>query len=393
MKILVNWDYNRSDLMKAFAALQEEISFVFLYKEAQVAGHPDKVFNKEVIYWNHFENPYQILDQVKPDKVLFHDIESFLQVALNIAAKNRGIPTFVLEHGLRGDYEVDIALNSQTATKTPSGNKRASNTPAKKRSTLSFYLSAFRLKNISSVFNFFRFLFIRKKFGLTVGLYKCPFSLREADKYINFTIHNASYVMKRDHLPADKIIAIGNPAFDEIFLSIEKEADIKENYYLLIDAPYCEDEAFSMKIETKTSFYTKLNEFCLSKGSPLKIKLHPQSYKATYLPEHSNIEYLRETNLADLIKKAKGCFLVNLSTLSPLAMYYSSCIYFNSGINPYDKDLLESNFLPAYDFNAFLPSDLRFREVSTEEKVKIKKAYLYETDGKATERLKQILLG
>ena len=112
---------------------------------------------------------------------------------------------------------------------------------------------------------------------------------------------------------------------------------------------------------------------------------------AEYLPLHANIEYFREFNIAELIANAKACFLINLSTLSPLAMYYSKCVYFNTEINPYDKELIDNEYIPSYNFNTFNPSELIFTELTSEVKKEIKERYLYSTDGKATERLSNIL--
>jgi len=396
MKILVNWDYERADLMKQFDILKQDIEFVFIYKNSEPQEGQELLYGQHVLYWNNFNSPYQLLSEAKPDKIIFHDIESFLQVSLNIAAQNTGIQTLVLEHGLRGDYEVEIALQSYTYTSTiakKTGTKSTEDPKlsVKNKSSLQFYLNAFKFKNIASLFHFLLFPFIRKKYGLTVGLYKCPFKLREANTYINFTNHNASYILKRDRVSIKKIISIGNPCFDDIFIQLGKIIKNSANYYLLIDCPYCEQSVFNMKKETKAAFYIKLNTFCLSHNSTLKIKLHPQSYGAEYLPLHDNIEYLREYNIAELIANAKACFMLNLSTLSPLAMYYSKCIYFNTEINPYDKELIESEYIPAYNFYTFDPSELIFKELPSEVKKEIKKRYLYSTDGKATERLQNIL--
>jgi|GEM_PF-3578848 len=392
MKILVNWDYERKDLMHPFALLQEEIEWVFIYKGSAPGTGREKLFGTDVLYWNDYSSPYDLLQQVKPGKVLFHDIESFPQVALNIAAKNTGIETLVLEHGLRAAYEIDIAYeNARSPRPATAGN--AVPAASKGKSSLLFYLRAFRLKNIASLLHFLRFPFTRKKYGLTIGLHRSPFSLREADRYINFTMHNASYILKRDHIAEEKVIAIGNPNFDAQYEAFEKYADApKENYYLLIDAPYCEQAIFGMPQQQKIAFYRKLNEFCLLKGARLKIKLHPQSYTADYLPAHANIDYIREALVSEYIMKAQGCILVNLSTLSPLAMYYSRCIYMNSGLNPYDRELIGNQYVPEYDFNRFDPAALDFKEITPALKAGIKNAYLYATDGKATQRLKQILL-
>jgi len=98
MKILVNWDYERADLMKQFDILKQDIEFVFIYKNSEPQGGKEFLYGQHVLYWNNFNSPYQLLSEAKPDKIIFHDIESFLQVSLNIATQNTGIQTLVLEH-------------------------------------------------------------------------------------------------------------------------------------------------------------------------------------------------------------------------------------------------------------------------------------------------------
>ena len=120
MRILVNWDYKRTDLMKQFDILKQDIEFVFIYKNSEPQEGKEFLYGQNVLYWNNFNSPYQLLNEAKPDKIIFHDIESFLQVSLNIAAQNKGIQTLVFEHGLRGDYEVDIALQSYTSSNAKS---------------------------------------------------------------------------------------------------------------------------------------------------------------------------------------------------------------------------------------------------------------------------------
>src|SRR5690606_4783629 len=58
----------------------------------------------EAIYWSEFKSAQQLLNKLHPDKVVFLYIESYNHVVLNLACREAGVPTFMLEHGLRADY-------------------------------------------------------------------------------------------------------------------------------------------------------------------------------------------------------------------------------------------------------------------------------------------------
>jgi hypothetical protein len=390
IKILANWCYYREDVTRHLLMLNDHIEWVFLFRYNKVES--DASFGLNIIHWNNYSSPYELLEAIKPDKVLFHDIESFHQVALNIAAKNRNIPTIVLEHGMRSDLEIEIAFgkyrDKEELTVIPESNVPAQN------NTFSFFIRALQLKNLFALPRLLHFVYNRKKYGLTIGLYRSHCNIRKANIYINFTLHNASYIIKRDGIPEDKIINIGNPSFDDSFNYLNSQLAIKDkDYFLLVDAPYCEQEYYKLSREEKIRFYEKLNSFCLEKKKRLVIKLHPLSYNSDYLPTHENMVYYRETNIAKLIAGAEGCFMINFSTLSPLIMIYSPVAYFNTKVSLFDVELTRMGLLKEHDFYAFVNKDIMFTTVNEGSRNFLINKYLYKTDGKATERLQQILLG
>src|SRR5690242_13495439 len=106
MRILLNWYYHRPDLTRHLLELGRDHELFFIDRHA-----PDGVDvpGATVLYWGDFASPYALLDEVRPDKVVFSDIEAFHQLALNIAARNRHIPSYILQHGTRGAFELDRA--------------------------------------------------------------------------------------------------------------------------------------------------------------------------------------------------------------------------------------------------------------------------------------------
>ena len=391
MKLLINWDYNRKDLLEGLQELIKANEVVFIYKFDRDPDDADFPF--QVVYWNDFNSPYQVLNEIKPDKIIFHDIEAFYQVSLNIAAKNKNITTFILEHGLRGSYEVDIAVNNyKNRHKVQSLDKSTDyygKPLPKKNNLLSFYLKCLRWNNFWLIFALFRFAYYRRKFGLTLGLYYCQGKFRQPTYYLNYTLHNAGYIMKRDRVPANRVRCFGNPAFDKFFNIPVSENNAHKKYFLLIDSPLAEIGNFDLTIEEKNNFLIRLNEYCMQEGAVLKVKLHPFSFHTPYF-QHENIMYLREADILSEINGAAGCFMIHFSSLSPVAMYYKPCILFNA-INEYNTDITSHNLIPTCNIRHFSLAEIKFREVTDELRDFVVKHYLYSIDGMSQTRLKNLV--
>ena len=233
-RILFNWYYHRQDLteylLETFA--DHQLYFLFYAKEEQVPEYLHKYSNVTIIFWNDFNTPYKLLKSINPDCIVFHDIESFYQVGLNIAAKNSQVLTFVLQHGLRSGYDVNYILENSS----PHQKMTVSDTSLK---TLFFFLSSLRFRNLSSAFRLIKFIVDRKAFELTRALKRNQFSLRHADYYIEFSELNTTYHKERDNIPIDKFIITGNPLFDGYINDFKTEHANKKtgDYVLLIDGP------------------------------------------------------------------------------------------------------------------------------------------------------------
>lgn len=372
--IIINWDYRRKDLSKHLAKFKELYEVVFLYY------YNDKVTEDgvKVINWTDYLSPQSILHKLKPVGIIFHDIESFHQIGLNIAAKRDGIKTFVLEHGLRGGFEVDIANYDKPKSILPS-NSRSSQ-------TILFLILTIRSLNVTKWHKYLKLVYLRKKYGLTKGLSLAKYDFRLADLYINFTKLNATYIMKRDGVPNEKIVCIGNPQFDEYFNKKTNKNNClkRENYILLLDAPFEVDPAFEMKLEDKINFYNKLKFFCEGKSLKLKVKLHPRSSIGNI--NVSGIDFETDEDPLSLINGAIGCVFIHFSGLLPLALISSKVIFFNT-FSVYNEEILKLDILKAYDFYNFNINELEFTKLEDNERQIIIDKYFYKIDGNAGERM------
>lgn len=391
-RILINWYYDRPDLTKHLLELANDAQLIFIGKHFRPLENEDKKFNNRnitVVYWSDFHSPYQLLEAVKPDLVVFHDIEAFNQIALNIAARNNGIPTYVLQHGLRGGYEVQEALNHAG----DNGRVELSDTSWW---TLKFLMKSIRWKNFRDLFSLLKFALARKRKELTVALYENKFELRRADVYLEFSKANATYHQVRDAIPESRFRLIGNPGYDDFFQRINNFSsnDNYEQYCLLIDNPFCEASLLQkerMTLTEKNDYIKRLNEYCRRKQLKLYIKLHPLTYGNVDLFQDDNLRYFREADIVKLIGESQVVFLLHFATLIPLVLLYKPFIFFH---NKYvDRaEALHSLSIPTFDLLTFTPEDLVTQLPHAPLGIDALRDYLYIPDGKSRERLGQILL-
>jgi hypothetical protein len=361
-------------------------------KEPRDPGYP-------VHYWSEFARPAELFARLRPDKIVFCDLETFYDVATNVAARQAGIPTFGLEHGLRYAEEVDGAYAAPSPAVVASKEWRSLEGMAQRLHTLRYYLSVFPRCTTAERLTLLKFLYRRSVDDMTVALHKFPFDLRFPDWYINYSVSNASYLMARDGVPLSRFKLIGNPSLDEFFDATLDDAHVPdEDYYLLIDSPLVEVASIGMAGEQKRAFLEKLNTFAKSRGAKLYVKLHPYSYiyahSDSYLPRDGNIIYGRAVRVGPLLRRTKGCFGI-MSTLISVVPCLNRCIVFHLPNQPFQEDLIRRGMAGGLEFHDFQPQDIDFDNVSPDPAALAAyvEHYLTKADGKATDRLRELLLG
>lgn len=374
MRILFNWYYHRPDLTRHLLEIGRGHDLFFIDRH-----FPDGVMveGSTVLYWGDYNSPYALLAAARPDKVVFSDIESFPQIALNIAARNMGIPTLVLQHGANGAFQVHRACD-QTQM------------PALSRTsfwTMCFLARALRPQNAPFFHQLLKFIYDRKRFALVTALRRNRYEFRRADFYIEFSAENAGYFKIRDEVPDDRFVYIGNPAYDELF---QQAASFEaKNYALLIDAPFLEAGEFArgrICANEKEDYLKKFDRAFALRNMPLRVKLHPLSYDAD-LPVLPNTEYVRETDMAPLLGQCAVAVCVYYSTMSAPILHLKPFYVFSSGVTPEMPFLKDSGLVR--DLLHLDPEALG--EPRAPLNWEIVKDYLFSNDGKSSERLSNIL--
>ncbi|MBP7556171.1 MAG: hypothetical protein KA821_07910 [Chitinophagaceae bacterium] len=392
-RVLLNWDTERKDLLEPFIRLHEHIEFIIIWGDYVPEGKKKHPFRQ--ISFKSYSTPYALLKDIAPHKVLFFNINSFPQVALNLAAHNMGIITYVMHHGIHHSDFLEI-VQRKAAMEGPPQNKLTSNFQ-----TFRFYFSALKFKNLRQLPAFIRFAWYRKRMERLLAAEKCVFPARLPDWYINLSPHNAIAIKKVDHIRDDtRFIYIGHPFFDRIlsdFAELQKQpATVTEKYWLLIDFPN-NDTVVAFKLmgaSGKIAFYQQLSSIAKRAGYRLKIKLHPFGYDSVHNYQDENIDLIRETDMARLIFDAAACFSFFSTLLIPVIYAKGFCHIFHIGEDRHlQTELVELGVGVKLNTFNFSESDIVYsRETISGAAQRIfVERYLYNPDGRATERLYKVL--
>lgn len=380
----------RPETLQSFAEMSTDIDFVLLktFRDEPNYNFTD-IFS--YAYFAEHLTPYRLLRKVKPDRVMLANNDGLYAVALNIAAKNKGIPTFAMQHGMIADNIGDVYI-------TPA--KRSYGFAAVRRYIrfLFFYLSAFRLKNIKYLFRFLQYAIKIFRKGPMIGTLECPFALRNSDYYICYTYKSGEFFKQRDKIGDESILQIGLPQYDSFFKGLTGlPASVESNdpYYLLIDTSFKEHNK-PVTGEQIARCYTELALFCKQQNARLVIKLHPYSYQDP-VPEKlpGNIEFVRnlpDAALHKLIHDARSCFSFYSTMTLPVICFKQTYQIAFDGV--YYKDLEENGISKNIDFYTFQASDINFSswQVNKPALDDMIRENLYATDGNSTVRLKNYLL-
>jgi hypothetical protein len=403
--ILVVGLYTRIDYLEQFKVSLNYFNFYFLefISPLEEANNYYSRLGKP-IYWPNYKNAFELLEQIKPSKVIFIFIEAFNHVALNAACKTKGIPTFIMDHGI-----LDININyrlEKYLQKQPS--------PKNLKSKLIFiFLLIQRVKSRIFLNNTLKdlptniqndvmqFIKVRSKLPFENAIKLKPFQSRLPDFYIVFSRKNFEFYQKQNNLIAEqRVFFTGIPMFDH--LAHIKPSPIQNNTIVFIDQPLASKELFGWTNEFHSKFTNLILKICELKGYRMYVKLHPlQSIqeKKNWL-ESGGTNITDEQDLKFLIQSSPiviGFFSTYLLPL--ISMQHVTLLTLEN--HPVGKLDVSKSFTdagvayPIYDLEE-LPWALdhieKLHQMQLPNKEKFKKDWLYKFDGKSGERLLDILL-
>ncbi|MBO6660490.1 MAG: hypothetical protein JJ909_07365 [Roseivirga sp.] len=362
VKLLVNFGYYRKQWIDPFERLKDQFELVYLFhihpsQESQIYT------DERIVYWSDFSGAYDLLDQEKPDRIIFMDVTSGLTIALNLAAKHSGITTFILQHGLYHNY-TDYRQREIKSKQNRQKEKSTTNKPCFEFSTLSFMKNSLKSSDLFLLPKLLCYLYIQRKEGFNYASKKVRFEARKPKYYICYSPDNALIHRELDGDIEHRCHYIGNPELFRLNKEISQSACHKvddDYYYLLIDQPFA-DNRFGEHIKTRkemTDFYKGLSAWCRQNNSRLVVKLHPESFHSDWLPEREGIKWVKETeNMAMLISNSIGCFGF-FSTLILPVIAHKPTVLFKVGNSPLYDSISSLKAAQVLPFGAFDDIDLK----------------------------------
>lgn len=388
--ILVVWPVVREDWVEVFRQLSDNFRFTFLAGIFPDNDKPNYVQGfARCVYWSQFSSCVDIIARLNPDKVIFMTIDTGLAIVLNYTLKQNKIPTYILQHGIYTNYK-DYRIREKMWRKKRIQKSVQIHKKEIGFSTLRFIHNSIKIPQKWIFIPLFIFLFAQRRKGAYWASKYMTFRAKKPDYYICYSSYNATIHKELDKIKDDRIIYVGSPELD-LYLE-PKNKVAQEPYYLHIDQSFAEN-SFGEETVSKSEmikFYHKLNAFCKRQKARLYIKLHPESYNSTWLPNDENIKYLRRTpNFNEVIQSAKGCFGFYSTMIVPAA-YWSNIILFRLFYSGLQEKLVKLNSVSILDFWTFKDSDILFKE-RFEISPDLIADFFYSSDGKSLERIMNVL--
>lgn len=384
--LLLWWEVdNRPELLKPFILMSDEIEFIHLAfrckKERTGSSSP---FN--MVYWFEYRSPQQLLKACNPDLVL-GATEGLLPIALINECKKQGIPVYGLQHGISPDNLDEILPDFSRPSLV------SKEVLGKYVKIALFYFSSFFSFKLITLFHAIKIFILHYVQNTVMILGSNQYKWLRPDFYICFSEYSSKHYEQLYQLLPGQIRLTGFICFDDLFKT-EPDSSEQENYYLLIDTNFEEYKKPISQQQIKRC-YEELNAYCRNTNAQLKVKLHPWSYKYDIQLADKSVQFYRTVDAPDLYKlivNAKGCFgFYSTLTLPIAAIKPLIQIRYD---NVYLQFLDEQGITKSLDFFSFSAGDIKFDDTNGKDPViqKAKEHLLYKTDGRAVERLKQIIL-
>ena len=397
--IIVVIDYNKQYLHYFFEELYEKANLFFLFYSYphEVRSHSIEKYGK-ILFWIDFKDSFELITKVAPKKIVFFELETLNQVCLNVAAKNKKILSFFVDHGIQ-DYDISIKANNYTKEKKSSQKpkilkllkyspidllknrlffqKTTNQLPSKERAFLKQYKKV-RLAN--TIFDTFKII-------------KSDYLLPST--FICFNPSNLNFYEQLYQKSLDNVKYIGFPEFDNYYFPTASADKLKwsdKEFVLFIDQPYVHFQYYGWTYDLKKDFLNSLHTLAKQQNKRLIIKKHPRETDF-WIKVTEECKFLLTEDTTEILENISSVLGYNSTLLLPFAAANDIRIQILDN-HPNSDDNIESHLVNSGVANYFRGdfSDSKYVEQQNKKKQHFIKDYLYKFDGKANERLNTILL-
>ena len=265
--VLLCWGYHRSGWNEIFERLKDHFQFHYLFFFSPRLARGDAP-DAPVHFWTDFPSGFDVLDGIKPGLIVFMGLDGLQTVSLNIAARNRRVPTLLLQHGLMLPFAETVAVK---ATLQPSDPFFRLSRREKLHQAL-FFLRSLTFLQIDALIFAVKWMVMRRHLGEQRALALNKSIHRRASFYAVYSRRGAEQLLiERDGVIPEQIVEIGHPGFDPFFATVGRSAD-DQGYELLIDQPISGGPEIPIALKTAEQvlkLHSRLARFVMSEGQGL----------------------------------------------------------------------------------------------------------------------------
>jgi len=270
-RVLVTGTISRADIAEMFRPLAAGCDLTFVEYEREWGEGVDAAVYRglgELTTWEAHRSANELLDSVRPSRIVLLFTSSLNQVALRAAARARGIETVHVEHGYRLPAS-DVP--SVRPTPTAAGEPRLSGWR-----THSFFLRSSFERSPTVVQQLLAYAAAVARSGVTPTVLRRFADLRRPDRYVSYSQECFDYHRDIDVIPpaVDAMtVFTGVPQFDdfEVWASVKPAREA-----VLIDHQFHNVGWFGWNLDFRREWVQQLGRAVADAGiEQLYVKLHP----------------------------------------------------------------------------------------------------------------------
>ena len=315
-RLLLCWGYHRAGWIEPFERLRDRFDVAYLFYRTP-EEEEGCLTDAPRFYWSDFPNAQAVLDRLGPGRVVFMALDGARSIGLNAVAKKRGIPTLIVHHG----HLVDDPDQGNKAT--------ASLKDGSPLSAVRFVARSFGPSGLGATIRTVQLMRDVRAHGPQAALPRHRFDARVPDLYVALSPESAKAHVRQDGVDPTRVRCIGVPEYDRVFQETSRRPPTG-GPLLLIDSPNAENRwgITTMSKYEKSRMLEHLDCTAGAAGLRLIVKLHPETYEATWLPRLSNGTYLRDAEMHEQFDAASVCLGFD-STLMIPAVWLRPTIFFS----------------------------------------------------------------
>lgn len=388
-RVLLCWGYYRKGWIAPFEELNGELDFHYLFhltKDEEERSYTQQPRH----YWNDFRSAQEVLDEIEPDSVVFMSLSGLRVIALNMVARRRGIPTFVFQHGYFRSLADYLSLPSGPPARVHGTKSVKSGSSALQ--AIAFMLRSNGARQPLETARAISMVLMAREAGYYRSQLRFRFRGRMPDRYITYSQETSEIHRQLDGAKVSSITPIGIPEFDPIFRLLASSNAERARTVLLIDSPNAENRygVTTTTPKKKATFLEELAARLAERGCRLVVKLHPETFAATWLPAADNLEYVRDEAVGPLIQQARACLGFDSTLTIPAVIARPTMLFaeVESGLTKKARELGVATVVKGVDYSdAQLDAVLDAKERSPVLLERFTTSFAHSADGNATQRL------